>query len=203
MGQSYKIFINDKPLIIAANDFIPDGDEYVIPEKEFRSHIKDSAEWLLDHHFGEKALVMTESAHDLVEETRQALKNVTAAGGLVTNPQDDLLMIFRRGKWDLPKGKLEPGEVVEYAALREVYEETGVQNLEITGKLKTTWHIYKEHGELIIKDTHWYHMACREPALLTPQAQEGITEAEWVAKQDIPLKMTNSFKSIRELLMGS
>jgi 8-oxo-dGTP pyrophosphatase MutT (NUDIX family) len=61
-------------------------------------------------------------------------KTIVAAGGLVFNENKELLMIYRRSKWDLPKGKLDEGETIEECAIREVEEETGVQQI-ILGKL--------------------------------------------------------------------
>ena len=54
--------------------------------------------------------------------------------------------MFRRGKWDLPKGKLDPGETLEACALREVREETGVGQLELIKFLLVTEHEYEESG---------------------------------------------------------
>jgi 8-oxo-dGTP pyrophosphatase MutT (NUDIX family) len=51
---------------------------------------------------------------------------IKAGGGIVVNEQNEVLLIYRRGKWDLPKGKLDDGETIEECALREVKEETGL-----------------------------------------------------------------------------
>ena len=56
---------------------------------------------------------------------------VQAAGGLVVRRQSGLLEIVVvhrpvQHDWSFPKGKLEPGENLETAALREVWEETGM-----------------------------------------------------------------------------
>ncbi len=55
-------------------------------------------------------------------------EEVQAAGGLVSR-EGKVLVIHRPryDDWSLPKGKLDPGETWEEAALREVHEETGVQ----------------------------------------------------------------------------
>ncbi len=54
---------------------------------------------------------------------------VRAAGGFVSAPDGRMLLILRNGRWDLPKGKVEPGETLLQAALREVQEETGIHGL--------------------------------------------------------------------------
>jgi 8-oxo-dGTP diphosphatase len=53
---------------------------------------------------------------------------VRAAGGVVLNEAGELAVVYRPkyDDWTLPKGKLEPGESWEQAALREVEEETGL-----------------------------------------------------------------------------
>jgi len=51
-------------------------------------------------------------------------------------------MIFRRGKWDLPKGKLDKGETLEQCAVREVREETGLKKIKLQSPLMTTYHTY-------------------------------------------------------------
>jgi 8-oxo-dGTP pyrophosphatase MutT (NUDIX family) len=202
MPQSYKIFIKDTPVMITEGDFSPGGWEYVITEPAFREDIPGTINWLLDHHFGNKAVILAASASDLFEEIKKQLRNVTAAGGLVRNDLKQLLMIYRRGRWDLPKGKLETDEPVEDAAIREVIEETGLLNLTITGKARETWHIYKEYNELILKDTHWYHMQTSDNHEVVPQVEEGIIQVEWVSKKEIPLKMTNTFASVKDLLVS-
>ena len=83
-------------------------------------------------------------------------KKIIAAGGLVINENDELLMIFRRGKWDLPKGKLDKGESIADCALREVMEETGLQQVKIEKPLGITYHEYfdKRLRNDVIKETY-------------------------------------------------
>ena len=83
---------------------------------------------------------------------------VRAGGGLVENETKQVLFIFRRGKWDLPKGKLDPGESLEACALREVKEETGLSAVQIKEFLLTTYHVYDENGRYILKESSWYQM---------------------------------------------
>ena len=125
---------------------------------------------------------------------------VEAAGGLVYNKENELLMIFRNEKWDLPKGKKEKGEEIESCAKREVQEECGVRNLEITEKLIDTYHIYTHKGKKVLKRTFWYKMKTDFDGELTPQTKEGITKVEWVTHEDLKAKIKNSYGNIRELL---
>ncbi len=124
-----------------------------------------------------------------------------AAGGVVRDPSGRILMILRNGKWDLPKGKLEPGESSQEGALREVAEETGIDRLTIGNLICVTHHTYSREGERILKHTRWYEMkyegkSAPDPV---PQTEENIAVAEWVPVEEIPAKLSNSYTSIREV----
>ena len=125
---------------------------------------------------------------------------IEAAGGLVYNDKNQLLMIFRNGKWDLPKGKLEVGENIEQCAIREVEEECGVSGLIIMKQLQETYHTYEINGEKILKCTYWFKMKSSFKDNLVPQTEEGITAVVWVNEADIAKKLENSFGNIVELL---
>ena len=127
-------------------------------------------------------------------------KVVEAAGGVVYNNEKHLLMIFRNGKWDLPKGKLDIGEAIENCAIREVEEECGVTELNITEQLIDTYHIYSRNSEKILKHTYWFKMSTNCNKNLKPQIKEGITRACWVNKEDISKRYRNSFGNIKDLL---
>tara|TARA_B100000795_G_C22406965_1_gene289322 strand:- start:65 stop:532 length:468 start_codon:yes stop_codon:yes gene_type:complete len=125
---------------------------------------------------------------------------IEAAGGLVYNSDNQLLMIFRNGKWDLPKGKLEIDENIKECAIREVEEECGISGLSIVNALKDTYHTYEINGKKILKRTFWFAMNSNYKGNLMPQTEEGITKVIWVDKQDIAEKLKNSFGNINELL---
>ena len=143
-----------------------------------------------------KAKIVTENWKDFSDN----YKVIEAAGGLVFNQKNETLMIFRNGKWDLPKGKLEAGESVESCAVREVEEECGVSDLKIIKKLKDTYHTYEIHGEFFLKRTFWYKMKCDFDGELIPQTREGITKVCWVKGDEISEKMKNSFENIKDVL---
>lgn len=125
---------------------------------------------------------------------------VEAAGGVVYNSNNQLLMIFRNDKWDLPKGKLEIGETIKECALREVEEECGVSDLQIFQKLINTYHVYDLDGSLVLKRTHWFKMNTQCSNAPVPQIKEGITKAEWVSEKDIFKKLRNTYGSVKDLL---
>lgn len=124
-----------------------------------------------------------------------------AAGGVVFSPDNRVLVIFRRGRWDLPKGKLDPEETLQECALREVTEETGIIPALMDASPFLTEHIYSESGIKIIKETSWYLMSCKNEDRPLPQEIEDITEARWVDKSFIQKTLIhNTYPSITSTL---
>ncbi len=136
-----------------------------------------------------------------------AYRLIHAAGGAVYNDEGRLLMIFRRGKWDLPKGKLDRGETLKKAAIREIEEETGVSQLKIVSPVKflfdkqpCTFHTYELSGKKILKATHWFKMYTTDRHKPEPQAAEGIEKVEWCSKRKVREYLKNSFHSVEEVV---
>ncbi|TAH02318.1 MAG: NUDIX hydrolase [Sphingobacteriales bacterium] len=125
---------------------------------------------------------------------------IQAGGGLVENGHNEILIIFRRGKWDLPKGKLDEGETIEQCAVREVEEECGLTNIQLGPLLLTTYHTYNESGKAILKESHWYKMKVPGSPQLVPQTAEDIHEVKWIAKTGFAAIMSNTFPSIKDVL---
>jgi 8-oxo-dGTP pyrophosphatase MutT (NUDIX family) len=142
--------------------------------------------------------------HPNLEELKsQFLKKFevhVAGGGLVTNEKGEMLMIFRRGFWDLPKGHMDKGETIEECALREVREETGLKNLELKQFLITTYHSYGQGTHHIMKESHWFLMSGTAAEKLVPQTDEDIDEIEWVAPENSASYLENAYPSIRDVV---
>ena len=130
------------------------------------------------------------------------MKEIIAAGGLVFNEDGDLLMIFRRGRWDLPKGKLDDDEQIKDCAVREVKEETGLRKLHVKRFLGITYHKYLDThiNEEVIKETHWFEMIAKGDQKLTPQTEEDIERIEWVDQKNIPEKLQQTYPNIAEII---
>ena len=124
-------------------------------------------------------------------------KLIEAAGGLVRNLNtNQFLFIFRNKKWDLPKGRINKNEDVKNAAIREVEEETGVENLSIIKPLNTTFHIFKKNRKYRLKKTFWYSMTTDYDKELTPETREGIEKAIWINKDSIPSLKNKMYRNI-------
>ncbi|MGB3116506.1 MAG: NUDIX domain-containing protein [Ferruginibacter sp.] len=126
-------------------------------------------------------------------------KIVEAAGGIVQNENKEILFIYRRNKWDLPKGKIEKKELPENAAAREIEEETGIKNLYFKKKIGSTFHIYNEYGKSILKETHWFYFTSPNQEAV-PQTEEDITEVKWFKTRDIKVPASNTYENIKEIL---
>ncbi|MCD8313745.1 MAG: NUDIX domain-containing protein [Bacteroidales bacterium] len=126
-------------------------------------------------------------------------KEVNAAGGLVSNRRGDFLLIRRNELWDLPKGHQEAGEDLTITAMREVTEETGIEDLILGDLICITNHCYIRNGLWHLKHTWWYEMLYNDPTNLTPQREEDISRAAWVAKSSLPNFLTNTYPSIAEV----
>ncbi|MBB6370653.1 8-oxo-dGTP pyrophosphatase MutT (NUDIX family) [Chryseobacterium shigense] len=143
--------------------------------------------------------VFGENIEEIWAEFQKLFRIIEAAGGLVNNPQGELLFIKRLGKWDLPKGKMEKGESREESAVREIEEETGLKDVELVKFINTTYHIYIErNGEKILKCTHWFEMNFNGEDTSKPQIEEGITEVAWKNTTQIEDEVfPSTFKNIK------
>ncbi len=127
-------------------------------------------------------------------------KIVEAAGGLVYNQAGEILFIYRRKHWDLPKGKIDKGESKEDAALREVAEETGLQEVERHELLYTSYHVYRnKKDKRCLKPTYWYRMTTEKTALKL-QHEEDIEDAKWMTKADFLAADLPTFGSINDVV---
>ena len=202
-----KIYISNKPLILTN-----DAAAYI------KDHIKASGylhlagafprqfRLALDHLKRPRtlgAIIEDMSPESLLEEIHKIYTPIQAAGGVVRNENGAVLLIYRRGKWDLPKGKLDAGEDLDYCAIREVVEETGIVNVSIDKKICETYHTYSQKGQNLLKETSWYTMHGNSKDKLAPQASEGIVEARWFAPSDVATITFKTYDAVLEVLMAA
>lgn len=138
--------------------------------------------------------LITGKKKKLILHLKDQFKIIKAAGGLVVK-DGKILMIYRLGTWDLPKGKLNKKEDVEEGALREVEEECNIK-VEILDKLPKTWHSYAYKGNKILKKTTWFLMNCTDDSLMKPQAEEFIEEVRWMTPEEVLEVLPKAYTSI-------
>ncbi|UCE93705.1 MAG: NUDIX domain-containing protein [Flavobacteriaceae bacterium] len=133
------------------------------------------------------------------QDFKEKFKIIEAAGGIVKNREQEVLFIYRNDKWDLPKGKIESGETRSEAALREVEEECGFTKLELGEFISTTYHLYTEKDEEILKVSFWYEMFSDQTDLV-PQIEEGITALKWVREANFDSVLNDTYPNISLLM---
>lgn len=205
MPQNYKIYHNGTPVFLTTPEgaqslgFKPDKVTYVAvyvgKKKVLRQYLD-----LLDKNKNIRAVVLYHPDLEMLRNDFQAcFKTLEAAGGYVQNAQDELLVFYRRGSWDLPKGKIDPGETPEQAAVREVKEETGLLNIDLGSFLAHTYHTYELKGQRIFKKTWWYRMRTADTQLI-PQTEEDIEEICWVTPRAWLESGVAVYPNIREVI---
>ena len=191
-----KIFVGDKPIILTTKVKKEDGfKNYLLKTVDVARVIRK-----LNNTSLKEARFIGPKKKKLLKSFLKKLPNVVAGGGKVYNEKGKVLFIYRNDKWDLPKGKAEGKETIEETAIREVTEETGVNGLEITKPLKTTYHIFKRNGRYKIKITYWFEMKTSFKGDLYPQENEGITKVKWLNEKQIKKALKNRYANIKLLV---
>jgi 8-oxo-dGTP pyrophosphatase MutT (NUDIX family) len=198
------IYFGDKPVFLC-DQITPEIEEYRHhPDTVFIDELSTAAINSLLHEINKPqfhaGIILGENFEKIKSNFFKHFHLIKAAGGVIKNENEEILMIFRRGKWDLPKGKLDDGETIEQCAKREVQEETGLQNLEIKKPIGITYHTYVQFGKHNLKECHWYAMKATEKEKLIPQTEEDITEIIWVKKEDLDKYFSRTFPTIVEVL---
>ena len=191
----YKVFVKDIPIILSTKKNI--GSQYTaIPLKivNFKNLIKQIIKGDLYY-----INLYHKNEEKLEKFLKKKLPVVQAAGGLVYNDKREILFIYRNSKWDLPKGKAEKNEQLPQTALREVKEETGINEVSINKPLDITYHIFRRNNEYRLKVTYWFDMFSDYEGIFFPQLDEGITDVKWVKKADLEEVKINSYPNIRLL----
>ena len=204
--QRYKIYINESPLILAQSDDLEKETafERSLIHAQYRGKPKMLVNYieLLEknkHHEG--IIILADDVEQLWKYFKSLYNYIRAGGGLVINPFGKVLLIFRRGHWDLPKGKQDPGETLAQTAVREVREETGLTDLRIVEKLANGYHCYMMSRMRTLKRTRWYLMQTQSPDQLVLQKEEGIQDAAWFDPRELPHLNMPMYNNIRDVLV--
>ncbi|TAI46745.1 NUDIX hydrolase [Flagellimonas allohymeniacidonis] len=191
----YKVFVNESPLVLTnERPEKANGNLFSMESDSILKAITALAKGKL-----KTAYIYHPDETKILEVFKHKIPVVVAGGGFVTNPKGKVLFIYRNNKWDLPKGKVDKGESIEKAAIREVEEETGVKGLTIDRFLRTTYHIFRRNGEYILKVVHWFAMTTDYDGELQGQIDEGIQKVKWKGRKKTKKALENSYFNIKVL----
>jgi 8-oxo-dGTP pyrophosphatase MutT (NUDIX family) len=203
MGQRYIVFLNDR--VIEISEIINTGqqtDDEVCNNYQNQSDLSENVQrFLLSSHCKKLNIFTGNRMAEVWKEFCGLFNLIYAAGGVVSNTKNQFLFIRRLGKWDLPKGKIESNETPEEAALREVEEETGLDNLQLLYALPDTYHIYStSSGKTYLKKTFWFKMSYEGDSDPKPQTEEDITDVQWFSVNHIHVIRKDTYASLLPLL---
>ena len=204
MNTGYCIYFGEKPFYIVDNmkeklfSFTNRGGTIVINQPSPAAIAQSISD--LDRTEAEVAIILTNKVDYCWQLFKEHFTFQQAGGGFVQNDAGEYLFIHRRGKWDLPKGKLDDGETIEACAIREVQEETGLTAVHSTAFLCSTYHVYHEKSRFILKESVWYEMKAPGNQVLVPQEAEDIGKAEWRSLANTEDVLSNTYPSIKYVL---
>ncbi|MBK9146181.1 MAG: NUDIX domain-containing protein [Flavobacteriales bacterium] len=197
MRRKYAVWVGGKPVEISTAAPDEAVREHWLLVNAGRDAEVERAVGALGHAEVKGLLLFSASGFDAWRSFSSMHAPVVAAGGAVQDESGRLLVIHRRGHWDLPKGKLDKGESSEEAAVREVQEECGLKQLRILSPLPSTWHTYTEKGRPWLKRTDWFRMQGSSLEPLIAQHEEDIDQARWATRQELPAIIAGSYASLR------
>jgi 8-oxo-dGTP pyrophosphatase MutT (NUDIX family) len=177
----------------------PGSNQLALPYRGIKNTLFQYLDTLEKSSRFESIILYSNDVSTLFEDLKSLVMWIPAAGGVIENKQGQILLIFRRGYWDLPKGKLDSQETSKGAAVRECEEETGLSNLYLGKKIYETWHIYREkNNQRALKKTKWFAIKYHGEKMPIPQQEEGITEIIWTTPEQALLKepMYENIKSV-------
>lgn len=174
----YKVFINKLSIILTfKNKSLSQENSFLLSSITLNEILKK----VRKH---KKIFLYHPKKSELLKVFKSKIKVISASGGIVKNDNNQILFIYRRGKWDLPKGKAEKGESIRETAVREVIEETGIEKLKIDKYFSNTFHIVRNNKKYFLKETSWFLMSSNFKGKLKPQLNEGIKSVKWKTFDD-------------------
>lgn len=194
----YKVFIDNREVLLTEKN--PQSGKCLTISSDTLDEITlDFHDKISSSDQNSSIVVLCKKLETEFERLFRNFDKIDAAGGIVKRKKK-YLFIKRNGVWDIPKGKVDEGETIKNAAVREVEEECGISGVKLKDLILTTFHTYNYHGTPTLKRTFWYSMNYKGPRALIPQLEEGITEVRWLRKQQIKKVRKNTFASILEVV---
>jgi 8-oxo-dGTP pyrophosphatase MutT (NUDIX family) len=197
----YKVFFNERTVLLT-DDFIRNFQHRYGLFYKYNNiaGLKEILELFWNARQIDTLLLYHHDLDQLRERFRSCFHQINAAGGMLKNKEGRYLVMKRRGKWDLPKGKINKNETIEEAAVREVSEETGLPDIKIISAMLSTYHIYFMDSTPVLKRTSWFEMLYSGDDYPVPEAEEDITEIRWMNTSEIKLIVDNTYLSITDVL---
>lgn len=206
----YKIFFNDIPVFLTSelpHKVSKQAKKPIVFVKPRKKDVLTIIKQIEKGEYWDEVWIVRKNVEKLYQQFSSFFKKIDAAGGVVFDGKGAMLMIYRREKWDLPKGKVEDGETMDEAALREVSEETNLQQLTLKAPVQipinqknVTYHTYLYKEKRVLKTTYWYTMSATDTDNVQPQTEEDIEAIEWVALDDVKSFLAQSYASIRDVV---
>ena len=191
-----QIFYKDKPIIIS--DKKSDLNKSLLIDSKLISSVNILK--ILNKTKVSSIGIKSKNPDKIISKFSKLFPEIIAAGGKVYNDKSEILFIFRNKKWDLPKGKAEKNENISQTAIREVIEETGIENLSIISPLNKTYHIFNRGKKYYLKTTYWFEMKSNFKGKFKPQLKEGISRVEWISADNLDKVLLKSYANIRLLI---
>lgn len=200
----YKVFFNDRIVFLTEDSNLSElHDKCRIAQYSGKDFLQREVEEFMSRENEKMLIIEGENPDKQLRELSGLFKTVDAAGGIVRNLRSEILLIFRFGKWDLPKGKTLPGEKPEAAAMREITEECGISEQILVRKLTDTYHTYTEKNKHFLKKTQWFEFLYKGDELPVPQTEEDITEAMWFPPEKLERVFSNTWASLFDVFIAA
>jgi len=195
------IYYNQLKITIGTDSQEGTGNSEILNyNEENKKELKTAIDSFLKAANKKNLIIQTSKITNAFEALKNELHFIEAAGGLIRN-KNKYLFIKRLGKWDLPKGKLDKGETIKQAAVRECEEECAVKNLTIIESIPDTYHIYEYKNKFALKTTYWFLMETNYDEQLKPQVEENIEEVKWLSLDEIKKTvLPNTYITIKNLI---
>ncbi len=201
--MNIQIYFNNKFIELSSND-IQNSQNQAIKKSYLLNDNKLNFNKIIDEFLfdpsNDNIKIVSSDLNSLLELFKSKFYYIEAAGGFIEK-DNEFLFIHRQGIWDLPKGKLEKGETIKNAAIRECEEECGIKQLTITKQLSSTFHLYKYKKGFALKQSYWFYMKSDYSKKLTPQLEEDIDEVKWFSKHEIEtIIIKHTYYTIRDVI---
>lgn len=108
-----------------------------------------------------------------------------------------LLLQYHAGYWDLPKGKLEVGETPREAAFRELFEETGIVDIELYDDFQETlsYTFYDQDRNRVEKTVYFFIGKAQSSSVTISHEHQGYV---WLDYDQAMYRLT--YKNARDVL---